>query len=100
MYFSALFNLDNLDEEADYAVFDDIQGGFEYFPSYKSWLGGQDEFTCTDKYKHKRNVKWGKPTIWCCNYNPRTASGVDLDWLEGNVSIVYVAEDEPIAWFP
>ena len=42
MYFGGLFNMDQLDTEADYAVFDDIQGGFEYWPAYKSWLGGQE----------------------------------------------------------
>ena len=26
-YFSGLFNIDNIDDDADYAVFDDIQGG-------------------------------------------------------------------------
>ena len=43
-YFSGLFNIDNIDDDADYAVFDDIQGGFEYFPSYKCWIGAQAEF--------------------------------------------------------
>jgi len=95
MYFGGLFNLDTLDEdEADceYAVFDDMQGGFEFFHSYKFWLGCQMEFTATDKYRHKRRVKWGKPSIYCCNEDP-LAGGVDQDWLRGNCLIVNVTQE-------
>ena len=92
-YFSGLFNIDNIDDDADYAVFDDIQGALST-SHLTNWIGAQAEFTCTDKYRHKRNITWGKPCIWCCNYDPRAASGVDVGWLDGNAEIVYI--DEPI----
>ena len=41
--------------DAQYAIFDDMQGGFDFFHGYKFWLGGQKEFTVTDKYKGKNN---------------------------------------------
>lgn len=81
--------MDDLSENVDYAIFDDISGGFDFFPSYKQWLGGQFQFTVTDKFKHKRTVKWGKPTIWICNQDPRLAlykagHEPDFGWMEEN----------------
>lgn len=78
-------------EGVDYAVFDDIQGGFEFFHSYKMWLGCQKEFYITDKYKGKKLVKWGKPCIFICNEYPLTGK-VDVPWLEGNCEIHEVTE--------
>lgn len=89
--------MDDLPAGVDYAVFDDMQGGFNYFPSYKQWLGGQFQFTCTDKYKHKARVLWGKPTIWVCNRDPRlevykAGCEPDFSWMEENC-IFYEMED-------
>lgn len=89
-YFGGLFNLDDFSEDSRYAIFDDISGGFEFFPNYKQWMGGQFEFTVTDKFKHKRTVKWGKPTIWICNTDPRMeeyprGKRPDFGWMEDNV---------------
>lgn len=94
-YFGGLFSLDELenDEDVEYAIFDDIQGGFKYFPGYKSWLGQQEEFYCTDKYRKKKHIKWGKPCIWIMNENPYTQE-VDIDWLERNCVIVHI--DKPL----
>lgn len=95
-YFGGLFNLEDLDEDTSkYAIFDDISGGFEFFPGYKSWLGGQFTFTVTDKYKHKKTIKWGKPSIWLCNDDPRhmhyaTGKRPDFEWMESNVDFVNV----------
>lgn len=92
-YFGGLFNMEdvmNLDD-VEYAVFDDMQGGFDFFHAYKFWLGCQDEFTVTDKYKGKRKIKWGKPSIWLCNINP-AGEKVDWDWVEGNCAIVGLQE--------
>lgn len=79
---------------AEYAVFDDMQGGFKFFHSYKFWLGGQKEFWVTDKYRHKEKVYWDRPAIWVCNKDPMTWAddGVDYDWLNGNCDIVEVTE--------
>lgn len=89
-----MFNMEECHEDADYAVFDDLIGGFEFFKNYKAWLGCQQEFTLSDKYKKKLKFTWGKPTILCTNDNPLTSPHVDVDWLEGNCHIVYI--EEPI----
>ena len=57
-------------EDAQYAVFDDIQGGFQFFPAYKGWLGAQQTFTVTDKYRGKTTINWGRPSIWLMNDDP------------------------------
>lgn len=92
MYFNGMFNMDACSSDVDYAVFDDLIGGFEFFRNYKAWLGAQDEFTLTDKYKRKTRFMWGKPSIVLSNDDPRASPHVDLEWLEGNCDIVYVGE--------
>lgn len=92
MYFNSFFNMEELDTDADYAVMDDLIGGFEFFRSYKCWLGCQAEFTLTDKYRKKMKFMWGKPTIMCMNEDPTSSPHVDLDWLRLNCDIVYVAD--------
>lgn len=75
-------------DDAKYAVFDDMQGGFKFFPSYKGWLGAQAQFTVTDKFRHKTTIQWGRPTIWLTNDSPYM--DVDTDWLQGNCFIVHL----------
>lgn len=75
-------------------MFDDIQGGLEFFHGYKFWLGCQKQFYATDKYKGKRLIHWGKPSIWLSNNDPREDKGVDVGWLEGNCDFIPV--DLPI----
>lgn len=91
-YFGGLFSLDESLEGVEYAVFDDINGGLKFFPNYKSWLGCQLQFYATDKYKGKKLIHWGKPSIWLSNEDPRTNEGVDIDWLEGNCLFVQVTQ--------
>lgn len=96
------FNLDDVRaelDEAKYAVFDDMQGGFKFFPSYKGWLGAQRSFTVSDKYKQKFTVQWGRPTIWLCNEKQwsddcRDEKGqvLDVDWLYINAHVVHLTE--------
>lgn len=74
--------------QAKYAVFDDMQGDFKFFPSYKGWLGAQGSFTVTDKYRGKTVVTWGRPCIWLMNGDPELCTDVDFDWLQGNCIIV------------
>ncbi len=73
--------MDELRDDAEYAVFDDISGGFKFFPNYKGWLGCQAEFTVTDKYRAKRKFKWGKPSIMLMNSNPADDPHVDYEWF-------------------
>ncbi|ANN22659.1 replication initiation associated protein [Gemycircularvirus HV-GcV2] len=89
-YFGGLFSLDESLEDVDYAVFDDMQGGLKFFHAYKFWLGAQSQFWATDKYKGKRLIHWGKPSIYIANGNPLTDEGVDHDWLLGNCDFVEI----------
>lgn len=92
-YFGGLFSADEPTDGVDYAIFDDMQGGFEFFRSYKFWLGAQTQFYVTDKYRGKKLVKWGKPSIYLCNEHPFANAnkiGLDTDWIEGNCTIVEV----------
>lgn len=93
-YFGGLFSLEEYenDPHVKYAVFDDIQGGLEYFPAYKSWLGQQQEFYCTDRYRKKKHIQWARPCIWISNDDPFSNAKVDTNWLEANCISVYVAD--------
>jgi len=88
-----LFCLDESLDDVEYAVFDDMQGGFGYFHSFKFWLGAQKQFYATDKYKGKKLINWGRPSIYIANENPLADPGLkagDVDWLMGNCEIVEV----------
>jgi hypothetical protein len=75
------FNAKELDVSSAYCVLDDID--IDFFPSYKSFMGGQKEFVITDKYVQKITVRWGKPCIWLSNEDPRNKK-VDRTWLDAN----------------
>lgn len=79
-------------EDAEYAVFDDMMGGLDFFPSYKFWLGAQKQFYMTDKYKGKKLINWGRPCIYVSNSDPRLDKAADVEWLEGNCVFHYVTE--------
>lgn len=89
-YFGGLFSLDENVGDVKYAVFDDIQGGLEFFHAYKFWLGHQAEFWATDKYRTKQKITWGKPAIWCSNTDPRMDKGADADWLDANCDFIFL----------
>ena len=91
-YFGGLFSLDEATDDVAYAIFDDMQGGLEFFHSYKFWLGCQAQFYATDKYKGKKLVHWGKPGIYLANNDPREDKGADTDWLNANCIFVYLDE--------
>lgn len=92
IYMNGHLNIDKYDDEADYAIFDDISGGFQFFPSYKGWLGCQEEFECTDKYRAKTTIYWGRPTIMCMNSDPLADPHVDVAWLLLNCEIVHIED--------
>lgn len=89
-YFQGMWNISELRDDAEYAIFDDMIGGFEFFKQYKQWFGCQQEFTTTDKYAKKRKVIWGKPCIWLSNDDPRMSPHIDVDWWDKNVITVYI----------
>lgn len=80
-------------EHVDYAVFDDLRGGFKFFPAFKEWLGAQQYVSVKRLYREPKMIKWGKPTIFLTNDDPRTdASDSDVAWLEANCDFIYVQE--------
>ena len=95
-YFGGLFSLDENIADAEYAVFDDINGGIGFVPSYKWWLGYQLQFYATDKYRGKKMITWGRPAIWCSNEDPREDPKADYDWLNKNCIFAYVPEETPL----
>nr|WCD56371.1 MAG: replication associated protein [Genomoviridae sp.] len=83
--------------DAEYAVFDDIRGGFGFFHGYKEWLGAQPHVSIKQLYREPFYMKWGKPSIWICNTDPRTdAYGPnatpDWEWMEGNCVFIEVKD--------
>lgn len=60
-----MFNLNVWDDQATYLVLDDIP--FEFVTGRKAIWGAQKEMVLTDKFRHKRSVKWNKPTIFIGN---------------------------------
>lgn len=91
-YFQGMFNLEVLDDDADYVVFDDVPS--KYLISYKQWMGCQRDFNVTDKYKKKKLVSGGWPCVFLMNNDPRSVPEWDTDWVEKNAEIVYV--DHPL----
>ncbi len=83
MYFNGQFNLEDWDDSAKYAIFDDWEDWTRWF-SYKQYLGAQETFTVSDKYKKKRTVTWGKPCIVLSNQMPDFK---DWTWIEINCTI-------------
>lgn len=81
MYFNHLFDISLWDAEADYVIFDDF--GWDFIPAKKCFLGGQKEFTLTDKYRKKKTVRFGKPCIVLTNDTPRMS-----EWEEVNCYVV------------
>ncbi len=91
-YYNTFFSLGECLEDIEYTVFDDIQGGFEYFRSYKAWAGCQRDFWMTDKYKGKVKITGGWPMIWLSNTDPALDRHVDMQWLQGNMIFVHITE--------
>lgn len=87
MYWNQFFNMEELSTDAEYAIMDDLIGDFDNFKTYKAWLGAQEEFTVTDKYKKKRKFTWGKPTIYITNNDP-SLFNIDHAWIQENCTIV------------
>lgn len=82
-------------KDVDYAVFDDIRGGIKFFPSFKEWLGCQAYVTVKCLYREPKLRKWGKPSIWVSNTDPRNEMlQPDVEWI--NANCIFVAVDSPI----
>jgi hypothetical protein len=95
LFFRGTFNLKTLVatglENVDYMVWDDVSWKDSALKNdnYKNWMGGQDDFTVTDKYEGKVDITWGKPSIFCSNHNPlKGLPAEDQAWLKGNCTII------------
>lgn len=91
MYFCNLFSLDDWDDDAQYIILDDID--IRFFPHWKFFLGAQREGVLTDKYRKKRRVRNGKPTIWLANRDGDpmgTLSGTEREWINLNCERVEI----------
>lgn len=88
-YFQNYLNLEKYNPDAKYNVFDDWD--WNSCNIYKSWLGCQEEFECTDKYHHKETI-FGKIAIVSSNKEPMYYEKLDQDWIEGNVTVAYINE--------
>lgn len=81
--------------DVDYAVYDDIRGGMKFFHSFKEWMGAQAYVTVKRLYKEPKLVRWGKPSIWLSNTDPRLdMDPSDASWMEDNA--VFIDISEPI----
>lgn len=85
-----MFNMDLWNDDAKYAIFDDYED-WKKFYNYKCWLGAQLEFSITDKYKRKKNIKWGKPSIVLSNIDPDFS---DQQWIKKNCVVYFMKDDE------
>jgi len=76
-----------------YAIFDDIRGGIKFFPAFKEWLGAQAYVTIKELYREPALTRWGKPSIWISNDDPRLGMEPgDVSWLEANCMFIEVRE--------
>lgn len=81
--------------DVKYAVFDDMRGGMKFFPSFKEWLGAQPWVSVKCLYREPKLMKWGKPSIWISNDDPRHSMEIsDVSWLEKNA--VFIEINSPI----
>lgn len=85
MYYNHLFDITTWDAQALYIVWDDF--GWEYIPAKKGFIGAQKEFTLTDKYRKKKTVTWGKPSIVLTNDEPTLTN-----WERVNTEVVRINE--------
>ncbi|QGH72418.1 MAG: Rep protein [CRESS virus sp. ctpVY4] len=92
MYFNGMFNLDSWDIDAEYAVFDDWEDWTKFY-LFKQFLGAQQEFDITDKYRRKTRVRWGKPCIVLSNDLP-SFYGAHGAWCDANTILVVLRAGE------
>lgn len=94
-----------VEQDVDYYVFDDMEGGLRFFPGWKHFLGQQTWFNVRQFHRDPPMVKGGKPCIWLTNLDPRDEMYAqlrqndsrvqvenDVAWLERNCIFVEVLE--------
>jgi len=87
-YMQGIWNLKNLSDDADYAVFDDIDfESIKYI--YKQLFGLQSDVNFTGKYMRPTTYKWGIPIIFVTNQVPFLDYEIQ-EWMEMNVDFVHI----------
>nr|UBJ26265.1 replication-associated protein [Red panda feces-associated circular DNA virus 13] len=94
-YNITFFMLDNYDATCEYAIFDDVEITKSNFNLYKPFFGCQATINVTDKYRHKQQIKWGKPSIFLFNDDEfddlqNSLSKGQKDWLKANCEMYRV----------
>jgi hypothetical protein len=101
IYFRGTFNLKKLlsmnQDEIQYMIWDDVSWQDDALKKeqYKNWLGGQDNFTVSDRYMKKADISWSKPCIFLANTDPLAGcSKATQHWLRGNCTIVDLGDKD------
>jgi len=74
-------------------VVDDVAGVDVSAAHWRALIGGQSNFTMTDKYRGKRLVKGGIPVIFLCNPDMNfyeKANALEKLFLDVNLDIVHI----------
>lgn len=75
-----------------YVVFDDILWD-TFKSSAKSWFGSQRDFSVSDKYKRKRRIPGGVPSIFLINpedFNGPVSEFCNGPWGKQNIDIIFL----------
>lgn len=88
VYFKGGWRLDDWDDHADYAVFDDWNWDDVQKYLGKRLIGCDDEIIATDKYRGKRRIR-PVPAIIIANDDPRSLAWFD-DWWKLNTIFALV----------
>jgi hypothetical protein len=83
-------------ENIEYIIWDDVSWKDKALrdDAYKNWMGGQDNFTISDKYSKKLDITWGKPCIFLSNKDPMAGlPHEDQCWLRANCTIVDLGDE-------
>ena len=84
-------NIDKYDDEADYAIFDDISGGFQFFPSYKGGLAAKKNSSARTNTE-QRLQSIGETDDHVHELGPLADPHVDVAWLMLNCMIVHIED--------
>jgi len=91
VYWNGMTNLDDWVPNTKLVIFDDFDWNF--FPCKKGFLGGQHQFTMTDKYRKKKTIIFGGSVIVLSNHvEPAWISGLEKDWYQKNIKIIEINE--------
>lgn len=89
-YMGFAWCVDNFDDDAEYGVLDDMSWDQLKF-NYKGMLGCQRDIVVTDKYRHKRTIRHGRPVIVCTNDLPEFTDE-ERRWLDANIKFVHITQ--------